>query len=125
MAILAECPSCHSKQSKRNKLCSCAEDLDKAKRSKRVRYWIDYRLPDGKQKREPLSKFDDLDPYSIIDAQKALAKRTVQVKERTIFDVLIDIKGLKFYSINSIRYSVSTSFQMLTASLWRTIRKPE
>jgi integrase len=91
MAILAECPSCHSKQSKRNKLCSCAEDLDKAKRSKRVRYWIDYRLPDGKQKREPLSKFDDLDPYSIIDAQKALAKRTVQVKERTIFDVLIDI----------------------------------
>ena len=91
MAIFAECPSCHTKQSKRNKLCSCGEDLDKAKRSKRVLYWIDYRLPDGKQKREPLSKFDDLDPYSIVDAQKALAKRTVQIKERTIFDALVDM----------------------------------
>ena len=91
MAIFAECPSCHTKQSKRNKICSCGENLDKAKRSKRVLYWIDYRLPDGKQKREPLSKFDDLDPYSIVDAQKALAKRTVQIKERTIFDALVDM----------------------------------
>jgi len=91
MAIFAECPSCHTKQSKRNKLCSCGEDLDKAKRSKRVLYWIDYRLPDGKQKREPLNKFDDLDPYSIIDAQMAMAKRTVQKKEQTIFDALVDM----------------------------------
>jgi integrase len=113
MAILAECPSCHSKQSKRNKLCSCSEDLDKAKRSKRVRYWIDYRLPDGKQKREPLSKFDDLDPYSIIDAQKALAKRTVQVKERTIFDVLIDI-DLTFNELTEWYLSLKTVRKLKT-----------
>lgn len=38
-----------------------------------------------------MSKFDDLDPSSIIHAQKASTKRTVQVKERTIFDVLVDM----------------------------------
>lgn len=53
MAILAECPMCHRKQATKNKLCvSCGDDLEKAKRSKRVKYWIHYRLPGGKQKWE-------------------------------------------------------------------------
>jgi len=53
MAILEQCPACHMKQATKNKLCiKCGEDLDKAKRSKKVKYWIHYRLPGGKQKWE-------------------------------------------------------------------------
>jgi len=55
MTVLAECPVCHRKQSSRNKVCKCGENLDTAKRSKRVRYWINYRV-DGKQRREYVSK---------------------------------------------------------------------
>jgi hypothetical protein len=40
MAILAECPVCHRKQSVKNKKCSCGVQLDDAKKSKKVRYWI-------------------------------------------------------------------------------------
>src|SRR3989339_669770 len=49
MAVLAECPICHKKQSLRNRICACGENIVKAKRSERVRYWISYRLPGGKQ----------------------------------------------------------------------------
>ena len=53
MAILEQCPACHMKQATKNKLCvKCGEDMDKAKRSKKVKYWIHYRLPGGKQKWE-------------------------------------------------------------------------
>ena len=52
MAILAECPFCHNKQSARNKICKCGAELDKLKRSKKIRYWINFRLPDVKQRRE-------------------------------------------------------------------------
>jgi len=53
MAILAECPTCHRKQAVKNRICACGEDLIKAKKRKdRVRYWISYRLPNGKQRRE-------------------------------------------------------------------------
>jgi hypothetical protein len=55
MAILEQCPTCHMKQATKNKLCvKCGEDMDKAKRSKKVKYWIHYRLPGGKQKWEPI-----------------------------------------------------------------------
>ena len=81
MAILAECPTCHKKQSARNKLSKCGENLDKAKQSRRVKYWIDYRLPNGKQKKESLTKFTDLNPTSIEDAKAALEKRNVQKRE--------------------------------------------
>jgi len=57
MAILAECPICHKKQSTKNKKCSCRLALDDAKKSKKVRYWINYRMPDGKQKREAMEKY--------------------------------------------------------------------
>ncbi|MBW2310184.1 MAG: site-specific integrase [Deltaproteobacteria bacterium] len=53
MAILEQCPTCHMKQATKHKLCvKCGEDMDKAKRSKKVKYWIHYRLPGGKQKWE-------------------------------------------------------------------------
>ena len=53
--------------------------ISKEKKAKKVRYWIQYRLPDGKQKKESLASFKDLNPYSIEDARKAMSKR-VQVQ---------------------------------------------
>ena len=87
MAILAECPICHRKQATKNKVCKCSENLDKAKKSKRVKYWIQYRLPDGRQKKESLAKFKDLNEYSIEDARKAEAQRTVQKTEGRIVEM--------------------------------------
>lgn len=85
MSILAECPVCRKKQSVRNKVCKCGEDLDKAKRSERVRYWIDFYIPGGKQRREPVG-------YSIEEAKAAIGKRRGQKKEGRIFDMLPESK---------------------------------
>ena len=30
MAVLAECPICHTQQATRNKVCKCGENMDKA-----------------------------------------------------------------------------------------------
>jgi integrase len=62
--------------------------MQKSKRSKKVRYWISYRMPDGKQRRESVASFEGLNPYSIKDANDALSKRQVQKKEKRIFDML-------------------------------------
>jgi integrase len=85
MAILAECPRCRKKQSARNRLCSCGEDLVNAKKSQRVRYWISYRLPGGKQRREPVG-------FSIEEARDADGKRRSQKREGRIFDMLPESK---------------------------------
>jgi len=91
MAILAECPICRARQSVKNKVCKCGEDLDKAKGSKRVKYWIAYRLPGGKQRRESV-KGENLNPYSIEDARKFHSKRVVQKAENRILDIKQDTK---------------------------------
>jgi len=52
MAILAECPVCHKKQAVKNRNCVCGTDLVKEKRLKKVRYWVVYRLANGKQRKE-------------------------------------------------------------------------
>jgi len=91
MAILAECPFCHTKQSTKNKRCKCGADLDKAKGSKKVKYWVSYRLPDGKQRREPVSG-ERLNPYSIKDAETMHSKRVVQKAENRILDILPEAK---------------------------------
>jgi hypothetical protein len=62
--------------------------MDKSKKAKKVRYWIAYRMPGGKQRKEAVGAFKGLDPYSIKDAKEALAKRHVQKRERRIFDML-------------------------------------
>lgn len=85
MAILAECPICHKKQSAKNRLCSCGEDLVKAKRSKKVRYWIQYRFPGGKQRKEFVGD-------SIEEARDAEGKRRSQKRENRIFDMLPEAK---------------------------------
>ena len=85
MAILAECPRCHRKQAGKNRLCSCGEDLVKAKRSQRVRYWITYRLPGGKQRKEAVG-------FSIEEARDADGKRRGQKREHRIFEMLPEAK---------------------------------
>ena len=74
MAILAECPVCHKKQAVKNRNCACGEDLVKAKRLKKVRYWVNYRLANGKQPREVVG-------YLIGEARAAEGKRKAQKYE--------------------------------------------
>ena len=85
MSILVECFACHNKQSLRNKRCNCGVDLDKAKRSKRVCYWISFRFPGGKQRRERVG-------YSIAEARDAEGKRRSQKRENRIFDIVPEAK---------------------------------
>ena len=85
MAILAECPICRTRQSVKKKACKCGEDLDKAKGSKRVVYWISYRLPSGKQKQEPVGD-------SIEEARAADGKKKSQKKEGKLFDIKEDAR---------------------------------
>ena len=91
MAILAECPFCHKKQSTKNKLCKCGADLEKLKRSKKIKYWISYRLPGGTQRREAVSG-EGVNSYSIESAREMHSKRVVQKKENKIFDIKPDTK---------------------------------
>jgi integrase len=74
MAVLAECPICHKKQSTKNRLCACGENLVNAKKSKRVRYWITYRLPSGNQRKEFIG-------FSADEARAAEGKRKAQKVE--------------------------------------------
>lgn len=85
MAILVLCPVCKKKQSNKNKYCNCGHDLDKAKRSKRIRYYIAYRLPNGKQKWEAAGT-------SVEDARAAEGKRKGQKRENRLFDIKPDAK---------------------------------
>ena len=84
MAIKAECPLCHKKQAVKNKLCACGQDLDKAKRAKKVKYHIVYRV-NGKQRQEVVG-------YSIEEARDADGKRRVQKRENRIFEMLPESK---------------------------------
>jgi integrase len=88
MSVLQECPQCRMRQKTGNKRCRCGADLDKAKKSKKVRYWVAFRLPDGTQRQESLQNIADVDPYSIGDARAVNSKRQVQRKERDVFNML-------------------------------------
>ena len=114
MAIKAECPLCRRKQKVSNKVCACGQDLDKAKRAKKVKYHITYRLPNGKQKQEFVGT-------SIKEAKTAEGKRRTQKwenprilqkvpEEKMTIRELIDwylalrsVKSLKDYEGVSIR----------------------
>jgi hypothetical protein len=80
MAILAECPICHGKHSLKRKKCGCGHDMARARKNRKAAYWIDYRLPGGKQKREAVGSMEGLNGYSKTDAKAAMAKRRTQVK---------------------------------------------
>jgi len=63
--------------------------MDAAKRAKRVRYSIQFRLPGGKLVKRSLEK-EGLDPYSITDARDANAKYVVKKRENKLFDISPD-----------------------------------
>ena len=67
----------------------CGADLEKAKRSGKVNYWIAYRFPGGKQKFEKLTGES---AASIEYARAADAKRKVQKRENRIFDIRPEAK---------------------------------
>ena len=83
--ILFECPNCRSKQAVWHKKCACGENLDKAKQTKKARYWIQYRLPGGRQRREFVGE-------SIQEAKDADGKRRAQKREGRIFEMLPEAK---------------------------------
>jgi len=85
MSVLAECPFCHKKQSTKNKICSCSGDLDKAKKGKKVKYWINFNVPGEGVRREYVG-------YSIEEARDADGKRRTQKRENRIFDMLPEAK---------------------------------
>ena len=90
MAIFAQCPQCRKKQASKNRVCSCGADLVKLKRSAKVKYWINYRLPNGKQRTESV-KGEGLNPYSVESAREMLSKRVVQKKENRVFDMVPEV----------------------------------
>jgi integrase len=82
MAILAECPQCHRKQAVKNRHCAgCDNDLVKAKRGGKVRYWIHYRTLNGKQRWEFVGNHSDGRPLGIEEARAAEGKRKAQKAE--------------------------------------------
>ena len=104
MAILSECPICRRKQASKNKICiNCNNNMDKSKRSKRVQYWIAYRLA-GKQRREPVG-------FSITEARDKDAKRGIQKNENQIIDRKLTFNDLtKWYcDLETVKYLDSYS----------------
>jgi hypothetical protein len=87
LAILAECLVSHRKQATKNLMCSCGKDLVELKRPKKVRYSINDRRPDGKQKRQSVDSFEVLNGCSIKNAQKARSKPVAQKAENRILDM--------------------------------------
>ena len=68
MGILAECPICRKMRSLKVRICKCGENIETAKRSRRVNYYVNFKLPDGRQRRELVGK-------SIEEARAADGKR--------------------------------------------------
>lgn len=75
MAILQQCPICRKRQGLSKKTCSCGEDLQKARRSDRVKFFVAYYLPDGKAKCELMGT-------SLDKAKTYFAKITTDKRER-------------------------------------------
>ena len=106
--ILQQCPICRRKQKTANKICKCGEDLDKAKRSNRVKFYIRWRKPNGVQKQEYTGT-------SIKDAQASDGKRLAQKKENPrVLEIQPDNKTTfaalaKWYTGRPKRKKIKTS----------------
>jgi len=121
MAILAECPACHRKQSRAKHLCVCGEDLDRAKQSKRVHYWLFYRLG-GKQKWELVYDQDTEEPSTSLQyAKDAEGKRRSQKRENRIFDIkpdtIMTFNELTEWYLNLEKVKALPSYWLIKLSL--------
>jgi integrase len=81
MAILQECPICKKRIKLSKNKCPCGEDLQKARKSERVKYHVTYRLHSGKQRRELVGT-------SLTDAHALDGKKKGLKREGKLFDVL-------------------------------------
>lgn len=82
MGVVVQCPICRVKQALKNKRCRCGEDLVQAKKSRRVKYWIKYRVPGSRR------EYYQVVGHNLKDAQDAYAKRQVQKREHKFFEML-------------------------------------
>jgi len=84
MAVLQECNLCHRTQSLKNKkCCKCENNLDTAKRSNQIKYYVDYFLNSGKRKRDFIG-------FSIKEAKDVDHKIKIQKRENRFFDPIPD-----------------------------------
>ncbi len=91
MAILAQCPICRRKQKLSNKICNCGHNLDTAKRSKRVKYYVKWSYLD--RKTQKLKQSIKLIGTSIDEAKASDGKRKAQKKENPkILEIAADNK---------------------------------
>jgi integrase len=115
MAIVQQCPICKARQKNSNKKCGrCGEDLVKAKKSNRVKYWISYWL-DGKTRYKSIG-------YSISEAQDADSKVKVEKRENPFFqktDNEVTFKGLAEWYTGLISIQEKKYFPTLTIRLSR------
>lgn len=82
--ILAECPACHKKRSVKNKKCECGADLDKFKKSGKVKYWIRYQVGN--------KRYMECIGVSIEEARDAYSQKRVKRREKRLFDVKPEYK---------------------------------
>ncbi len=115
MAIYQQCPICRGKQKNSLKKCRfCSEDLVKAKKSDRVKYWISYYL-----NRKKIWKC--IGP-SLIEAQDADSKVRVEKRENPFFqatDNLITFAGLTEWYTGLINVQRKKSFSTIVIRLAR------
>jgi len=82
--ILQECPTCHDKgkvsRGKTQTCKKCGEDFIKAKKAEKVRYWVKFRMPGGKQVKQYVGT-------SVEEARDLDGKRRGQKRERRFFEM--------------------------------------
>jgi hypothetical protein len=87
----------------------CGAKLDKLKKARKVKYWISYRVPGGKQRLEFVG-------YSIQEAKDAEGKRRSQKRENRIFDIKPDTK-MTFNELG--KWYLNLSKVKTLSSYWR------
>lgn len=112
--IMAQCPICRRKQAVKNKVCKCGENLDKAKKNGRVKYYIAYYI--GKKLiREMVgtSYADAVAAEGKRNAQKAEGLKILNKKDRAVtfnqikewFSEQPTKKSLKYFPVLMINLS--------------------
>ena len=122
MAILAECPRCHKKQATKNRNCVCGADLVKEKRLKKVRYWVVYRLADGKQRKE-FVKLPDGRPAGIEEAQAAEGKRKAQKVENPAILERVPAERMTFTELSEWYLELNPVKKLASFNRIRRVRK--
>lgn len=114
MSIFLKCPICGKQNSTRNKKCDCGQSLDAAKKNGTAVYYIEYRLPNKKKRREKVGS-------SYMDAVAADGKRKGQKAEGKILNIAPGIKTnfnkLSEWFIETPRFQKLKSKHVLTFNL--------